>query len=250
VAGAAGVRTGEGKYTFAKGKGSYEGTYHDNIKEGQGKMVYPDKSSYVGGWVVDKRAGEGVYKYANGDVYKGSWAADVKAGLGSYFFKDSKSTFMGTWANGLLVDGEWYAPLARFVRLRGRCKTSPNPRTRELLLTSNGTWGDPTCSPAMLPTKAHQLQAPWFIHHSLRLWAIGSAQDPEGRDGVQGVVQGQQACEGLVRVRLYGQRSHGSIRQGRRLRSNGHRVVPPFPTPTTLAGPQSPVSCTTVRMPP
>jgi hypothetical protein len=73
--------------------------------------VYPDQSSYEGGWVADKRAGEGVYKYANGDVYKGGWEADVKSGLGSYFFKDSKSTFMGTWVNGLLADGEWYAPL-------------------------------------------------------------------------------------------------------------------------------------------
>jgi len=60
--------------------------------------------------VADKRTGEGVYKYANGDVYKGGWDADVKSGLGSYFFKDSKSTFMGTWVNGLLADGEWYAP--------------------------------------------------------------------------------------------------------------------------------------------
>lgn len=81
--------------------------------------MYPDQSSYEGGWVADKRAGEGVYKYANGDVYKGGWEADVKSGLGSYFFKDSKSTFMGTWVNGLLEDGEWYAPT--------HCLTSSRP---------------------------------------------------------------------------------------------------------------------------
>jgi len=94
-------------YTFAKDRGSYEGTYKNNIKDGMGKFVYPDKSSYEGAWVEDKRSGEGVYKYANGDVYKGGWEGDVKAGQGSYFFKASKSTFMGSWVKGKFTEGEW-----------------------------------------------------------------------------------------------------------------------------------------------
>mmetsp|Transcript_25910 Transcript_25910/g.31449 ORF Transcript_25910/g.31449 Transcript_25910/m.31449 type:complete len:211 (+) Transcript_25910:102-734(+) len=103
---AGGKRTGKGKYTFANGA-VFEGDYVDNVKTGSGTMTYPDGSSYTGGWVSDKKEGEGVYKYASGDVYKGGFKADKKDGDGSYLFKESRSTFMGKWVAGEMVDGEW-----------------------------------------------------------------------------------------------------------------------------------------------
>lgn len=44
----AGKRNGEGKYSYAKKGGVYEGSWQNGKRNGTGTMTYPDKSKYTG----------------------------------------------------------------------------------------------------------------------------------------------------------------------------------------------------------
>ena len=74
---------------------------------GQGVRKFPDGCTYVGTFAEDKYDGIGTFTYANGDIYEGSWLAGEKNGDGKYFFKESASTFEGTWESGTFVSGKW-----------------------------------------------------------------------------------------------------------------------------------------------
>lgn len=78
----------------------YEGNYADNMKDGEGKMTYPDGGIYEGHWKFDKRHGDGVYWYPNGDIYSGEWRFGQKHGRASFISKETGAKLVGTFADG------------------------------------------------------------------------------------------------------------------------------------------------------
>merc|ERR1711966_375807 len=94
----------EGEKVF---ESEYEGNYADNMKDGEGKMFYPDGGVYEGHWKFDKRHGDGVYWYPNGDIYSGEWRFGAKHGRGHFICKETGAKLVGTFADGQFVKGKW-----------------------------------------------------------------------------------------------------------------------------------------------
>jgi len=89
-------------------KAKYDGNYKDGLKNGVGKMVYPNGDIYEGEWIDNKMQGEGTYTYKkSGDIYSGSWVADKKSGQGEYEFGADSSVMVGTWVDGQITTGKW-----------------------------------------------------------------------------------------------------------------------------------------------
>lgn len=94
----------EGNKVF---QSKYEGTYKDNMKDGEGRMEFPDGGVYEGSWKFDKRHGDGAYWYPNGDIYSGEWRFGCKHGRGTFINKDTGAKLVGTFADGKFVKGKW-----------------------------------------------------------------------------------------------------------------------------------------------
>jgi hypothetical protein len=94
-------------------KARYEGNYKNNMKDGVGKMVFPNKDVYEGQWFENKMQGIGTYTYnstAKGgepDIYSGSFIDGKKEGEGRYEFGADQSMFVGTWKEGEMSTGKW-----------------------------------------------------------------------------------------------------------------------------------------------
>jgi hypothetical protein len=89
-------------------KAKYDGNYKDGLKNGVGKMIYPNGDFYEGEWIDNKMQGEGTYTYKkSGDIYSGSWIADKKSGQGTYEFGADSSIMVGTWVDGQITTGKW-----------------------------------------------------------------------------------------------------------------------------------------------
>merc|ERR1712070_487490 len=85
----------------------YEGEYKDNMKDGEGRMEYPDGGIYEGSWKFDKRHGDGAYWYPNGDIYSGEWKFGCKHGRGTLINKETGAKLVGSFADGKFVKGKW-----------------------------------------------------------------------------------------------------------------------------------------------
>jgi hypothetical protein len=73
-------------------------------------MVYAGVGTYYGYWANGQRDGEGVMTYTNQDVYSGQWKEGSKHGTGTYVFFQTGMKFVGKWASGQIVSGEWKYP--------------------------------------------------------------------------------------------------------------------------------------------
>jgi len=115
---------GLGKEKWANGA-SYEGSYRNNKRTGQGTMTYADQSVFTGTWLNDQRVkgtfvsggskyepvgrlnnfkndkmtGKAKITWANGSSYVGDWLNGKRNGRGKVTFAD-KSTFEGTFVDG------------------------------------------------------------------------------------------------------------------------------------------------------
>ena len=94
-----GYGAGRGQRVYVKGgvrEGSYEGEFHDGVRHGQGKFVWPNGNVYEGEWREGRREGHGRFAYANGDAYEGQWHDDLKHGIGRFACAD-RNIYEGEW---------------------------------------------------------------------------------------------------------------------------------------------------------
>jgi hypothetical protein len=96
---------------------TYEGNFKNGLKEGKGKLTFPDKSEYSGYFENDKISGEGEFYWANGDYYKGYFKNQIFHGEGDLKIKNGSKykgqffygRFHGKgvfqWKNGDKYDG-------------------------------------------------------------------------------------------------------------------------------------------------
>lgn len=85
----------------------YEGEWKEGVREGVGKMAFPNGDRYHGLWAAGKMQGEGTYYYANGDLYSGNWEAGIKSGPGAFVFGKDNSQLVGAWVSGSITAGKW-----------------------------------------------------------------------------------------------------------------------------------------------
>ena len=109
------LRHGDGTYKYAAKGGeeaqdSYKGQWENNLKHGIGKQVYTGVGEYYGYWAHGQRNGEGVMTYTNKDVYSGQWKDGKKNGQGTYIFFQTGMKYVGQWAGGQMVAGQWKYP--------------------------------------------------------------------------------------------------------------------------------------------
>jgi hypothetical protein len=78
---AAGVMTGEGKYTFSADGSVFEGTYANGARV-SGRAAFSDGSVYNGAWEGSEISGKGVYEYKDGSKFSGSFSKGKKDGAG------------------------------------------------------------------------------------------------------------------------------------------------------------------------
>ena len=71
----------------------YEGSFKNNLKDGEGKYVYyraKKKEIYIGHWKNDLRDGKGVCTFGNGDIFDGLWINGKMAEHGKYYISKEK----------------------------------------------------------------------------------------------------------------------------------------------------------------
>jgi len=95
---------GSGKFIFGvndpTGSKSYEGSFVDGKKTGNGTFTWKDGNRYVGNLENGVQSGFGVFYYASGEKYVGFWRDGDRNGLGTMYSADGKITYNGTWSDG------------------------------------------------------------------------------------------------------------------------------------------------------
>ena len=67
--------------------GYYQGGWKDDLRHGQGTMVYPSGSCYVGEWHSGDKQGQGRMEWADsGQVYEGEWDKGLPTGWGTLVY--------------------------------------------------------------------------------------------------------------------------------------------------------------------
>nr|XP_020729379.1 MORN repeat-containing protein 1 isoform X4 [Odocoileus virginianus texanus] len=90
--------TGHGCLVDADGQ-VYWGSFHDNKRHGQGRMIFRNGDEYEGNWVRDQRQGHGMLRLVDGSTYEGQWHSGVFSGQGS-MAHCSGVIYRGMWING------------------------------------------------------------------------------------------------------------------------------------------------------
>ena len=96
----------------------YIGELKKGKPNGNGRMIYADKSEYIGSWSLGERNGLGQMIYADKSEYIGSWSLGERNGLGQ--LKTANYVYNGFWKNdnpndsgrieyknGIIYDGKW-----------------------------------------------------------------------------------------------------------------------------------------------
>ena len=98
------VIEGEGTTTSTNGD-VYQGGYKNEKMDGQGTFTWADGSSYTGTWLDGTFHGLGVMKTTNGDTYEGRYEMGEKHGKGKY-----------TWRNGATYTGDYVKGFSHWSR--------------------------------------------------------------------------------------------------------------------------------------
>ncbi|KAF5198037.1 Phosphatidylinositol 4-phosphate 5-kinase [Thalictrum thalictroides] len=107
------------KLNYSNGD-SYEGTWENGLRHGQGRFVWANGDVYIGEWKNDVREGHGKITYKNGSCFEGTFRnsnpeeghgkltskrGDYYEGTFRNFKKDGHGRYV--WASGNEYSGEW-----------------------------------------------------------------------------------------------------------------------------------------------
>lgn len=65
-----------------------DGSMRRDVRHGEGRCVYSDKSVYEGLWDNGQMAGQGTYTWPDGTCYSGKWRKGKMDGPGTMIFKN------------------------------------------------------------------------------------------------------------------------------------------------------------------
>lgn len=89
------AREGEGVEAWSTGL-AYQGEYRHNTKTGRGKLTLSSGDTYEGEFRGNQLEGFGTYKWVNGNSYEGQWLKSEMHGKGTY-----------TWPGGKIYEGDF-----------------------------------------------------------------------------------------------------------------------------------------------
>ena len=150
------IKEGTGKYYYAAYSVKYKGEFKEDLRWGNGKLIFDSGDIYQSNWIRDaiedghihikykdnseyegeskqgKRSGYGKIEYINGGSYHGSWDNDQKSGRGIITYKADvfyEGIFAGDYTDGpgVLVRKDTFNPDAPEKR----------PSTSDALFKSN-----------------------------------------------------------------------------------------------------------------
>eukprot|EP00796_Vickermania_ingenoplastis_P009723 gene9723-6811_t len=93
-----GRKEGKGTYKYTE-KTYYSGYFVDDLRDGEGIMIYEDDSECSGTWRKGIREGRGIHRYKDGTVYDGEYKNDKPNGVGTVLSSDG-SSYTGEWKDG------------------------------------------------------------------------------------------------------------------------------------------------------
>lgn len=172
------LRQGFGIYSYADGKGRYEGEFVDDEKHGRGGYFFDEGDAYVGQWCSNQQHGRGVsvhWSPAEGVwVYKGDFRNGRRHGSGILHARDT-GALCGSWVGGSLARGVELRTESGEGTLRVSVHGSP-PEEEAGEVSPGGT-------PAASPERQRELGlAPrdWTPQEvRLWLWGLGLEESPD-----------------------------------------------------------------------
>ena len=97
-----GIREGFGRLMYPDGR-VYEGEFSAGLpSDSTGVLTFADGHRYSGTFVAGRMHGYGTFEFANGDVYVGTFDTNSITGTGTYYWRDSNVTYEGTVEDGKL----------------------------------------------------------------------------------------------------------------------------------------------------
>lgn len=97
-------KDGKGKLRYIKSGDIYEGEFKEGKISGKGKYTFHDKSEYIGNFKNHEMDGEGTFKWPNGNIYKGKYVKGKREGSGIYKLAN------GSYFKGIFKNGKPYGP--------------------------------------------------------------------------------------------------------------------------------------------
>ena len=97
-------KDGKGKLRYIKYGDIYEGEFKEGKISGKGKYTFHDKSEYIGNFKNHDMDGEGTFKWPNGNIYKGKYVKGKREGSGIYKLAN------GSYFKGIFKNGKPYGP--------------------------------------------------------------------------------------------------------------------------------------------
>ena len=94
------IKHGQGKIIFYNNTSeSYEGEFKNGEITGKGFYIWKNKHTYLGEFYCGKMHGKGLYKWPDGNVYEGDYIYGVKEGYGEFIWADGR-IYKGPFKNG------------------------------------------------------------------------------------------------------------------------------------------------------
>ena len=96
------MKNGKGKLTFLNMGDSYEGDFINDKITGFGKYIWSNKHEYIGDFIEGDMNGKGKYKWPDGNEYEGEYVNNKREGEGTFKWNN------GDIFKGLFHDGKPY----------------------------------------------------------------------------------------------------------------------------------------------
>jgi hypothetical protein len=96
-----GVKSGQGTLFFDDGR-KYIGQFNEDLMNGTGTILWPDGDSYTGNFINDQQTGQGILiSKSTGEKYVGSFLNGLFHGKGERFNRAGTLLESGIWTNGV-----------------------------------------------------------------------------------------------------------------------------------------------------
>ena len=96
------VPHGQGAYYWYNAGVTYKGDWRRGIREGKGKIDFPNNEFYDGTFRNNAFNGFGTYFFQNGNKYVGEWKNGIEDGKGVFYFSSGEK-YEGRFQNGVYL---------------------------------------------------------------------------------------------------------------------------------------------------
>ena len=93
------LKHGQGKIIYNEIEEFYEGEFSNGKLIGHGKYQWANKCTYEGEFLDGNMHGKGIYKWPDGDMYEGQYVNNIKEGYGEFSWKNGKK-YKGEYQGG------------------------------------------------------------------------------------------------------------------------------------------------------